>query len=303
MNDQIQQWHWPNDYVAFDNGLLRVRPDCVGAFEQLKWTTLDAIMDSDQVEVIRSLEARDNCVLQITTDHGPVRAFLKRHRVRSLNDWRRERGVRRAGDTPGMAEAEAVSWCRQAGVATMNIIAAGQHMYKQRSWQSNSFFISEELTGCVPACNLWHDSCITNEARSRAITAVAETARRFHAAALFHYDFYLDHFFINTQQLAIPGSPVTATLMDLQRVELLSSAFARLRAGVKDLGQFYGSCQYHGVKEQDWDLWVQNYFKGTGILRNGLSRRDSAKLRAAVARWELRQWRRRVLSRLQRRAA
>ena len=91
--------------------------------------------------------------------------------------------------------------------------------------------------------------------------------------------------------------------MDLQRVEFLSSAFARLRAGIKDLGQFYGSCEYHGVKKQDWDLWVHHYFEAAGTLPNSLSRRNSAKMRAAVARWELRQWRRRMLNRFPRPAA
>lgn len=303
MDDQIQQWHWPDDYVSFDNGLLHVRPDCVGAFKQLRWTTLDSVMNSDQVKIIRTLEARDNCVLQVDTVHGPVRAFLKRHRVRSLDDWRRERRARRAGDTPGMAEAAAVGWCRQAGIPTVNIIACGQRTDNGKFWQSDSFFLSEELTGSIPACDLWHDSGISDEARSRAIIAIARTARHFHAADLFHYDFYLDHFFVNTQQLAVPDIPVTATLMDLQRVERVSSSFARWRSGVKDLGQFYGSCQYHGVNEQDWNLWVRHYFGVSELDGIDLSQRNSVRLTAAVARWELRQWRRRIQSQIRRRAA
>lgn len=298
-----QPWRWPDDYVSFDGGAMWVRPDCAADFKWRGWTTLDDVMNSDEVRVVRSREARDNCILKIDTDHGPVRGYLKRHRVRSRDDWRRERGSRRAADTPGMAEAEAVCWCRDAGVSTMSIIAAGQRKNPLCPRQSDSFFLSEDLSGCVPACDLWHDRLITDEARQRAIVAMAQTTRSLHQAKLFHYDLYLDHFFINLQQLADSEQPITARLMDLQRVERLSSSFAGWRAEVKDLGQFYGSCRYHGVTDAERQLWVQHYFGVADGTSHDVRRRDSAKLAAAVARWELRQWRRRVLARVQRSTA
>lgn len=295
-----REWQWPGDYVSLDGGAMWVRPDCVTAFRRRGWTTLDAIMGSDQVHVMRTRSTRDNSVLTIETDGGQVQGYLKRQRVRTRSDWRRERGTHRAADTPGMAEAEAVRWCRAAGVPTMNIIAAGCRRNAQCQRQSDSFFLSENLSGCLPACDLWHDDRITAEARRRALAAMADTTRRLHAAGLFHYDLYLDHFFLPTHQLAVPAAPVTAHLIDLQRLERLTSPLSAWRAEVKDLGQFYGSCQYHGVSAEERELWAQHYFGSGDRQDRAVGRANSAKLAAAQARWELRQLRRRVQTQVRR---
>lgn len=291
-------WQWPDDYVALDHGALRVRPDCVDAFQQYGWTALDTVMNSDQVRVVRTRNARDNCIVNIDTDNGPVRGYLKRHRVRTPEDWRRERGVRRAADNPGMAEADAVRWCAAASVPTVNVIAAGFRRSLQNPRQSDSFFLSEDLSGCVPACELWHDDGFTTEARERAIVGIAAVTQRLHAAQLFHYDLYLDHFFVSRDDLAVPGSRVTAYLIDLQRVERLESPFAAWRAEVKDLGQFYGSCQHHGVSNRERELWARHYFGSS--TAPAVSGTESLTLTAAIARWEVRQLRRHVISQIQR---
>jgi len=300
---------WPTDYVPLDDGAMLVRPDFVETFRQMGWSTLSAIMNSDRVEVVRDMGTRDNCIVRFDTPAGSVGGFLKRHRIRSLDDWLRERRGQRAADTPGLAEADASEWCRQADVATVNIIAAGQRFAADGSRNSDSFFLSEDLVNCVPSCEFWStdpDSRLiragieTNAPsfdynRKRILEAIAATARRFHAAGLFHHDFYLEHFFIDLRQVKYPQQQLTPVLLDLQRVEKQTAPWARCRAQIKDLGQFQHSCRRHRLTDEEQLLWKQHYLGNETSPKLEFSSGESFKFAAAAARGRIRKWRREAL--------
>ncbi|MFK7820028.1 MAG: lipopolysaccharide kinase InaA family protein [Planctomycetaceae bacterium] len=290
-------YRWPQDYVPLDGGRVLVRPDCVAGFRELGWTSINDVMKASNVQIVRKLRARDNCTVEVRTDNGIARGYLKRHRVRSVRRWFLESGRRRASSSPGMAEAGAVGWCQEAGVPTVSIIAAGETS-GTRSWQSDSFFISENLQGCMPANNHWFkfeqrhappDGFASDVQTRRAVLkAVADTAKRFHAAHLSHFDFYLDHFFVTDEP------EPTAFLLDLQRVERHSHVATRWRAFNKDLGQFLASCERYRFSEAERSEWLSNYLD---IEDGDMNAVHSLRLKMATGRLQIRRFRRKFQKR------
>jgi heptose I phosphotransferase len=189
-----------------------------------------------QVNVVRHVGERDNCKI----DLGGRTVYLKRH-------WQRRASPFEC--PPGRYEADAVGWCKAAGVPSMELIAAGgEGSIKNRK----SFFMSEEISGGVPADDFWKANP-ERRVRERIIVALAETARRFHSAGLFHRDFYWCHFFIRTS----PPGTTTAQLIDLQRVRRFP--WIGWRWKVKDLGQFWFSAP-PDVTAEDRKIWFDIYF-------------------------------------------
>jgi heptose I phosphotransferase len=131
----------------------------------------------------------------------------------------------------------------------MTVIAAGAEGETRRR---RSFFLSDAVAG-VPADEYWKahpDPAV----RGRVIEALANTARRFHEAGLFHLDFYWCHFFIGDD-----GTSLTARLIDLQRV--LRRPRLPWRWRVKDLGQFWFSAP-EGVTADERRIWFDRYAGG-----------------------------------------
>lgn len=258
-------YRWPDDYVSLGRHMM-VRPDCIDGFRELGWITLEQLMVARNVDVVRQLEARDNCKVSIPTNNGSIDGFLKRHRVRTVRHWFLEGRRHRAAKVPGMAEAGAVQWCQEAGVPTVSIIAAGTRPGRRR-WCSDSLFMSEALHEHKPANEFWFpaeqrksppDGFATDiNTRRKVLKSVATTARKFHEAGLFHFDFYLEHFFLNLPQ------DTTAKLIDLQRVERHARGPGRWRAMNKDLSRFLRSCQRYQLSSDEIQLWKRHYLDGS----------------------------------------
>lgn len=284
------QFRWPDEYEPLDDGGFFVRPDCVTAFRALGWNTLDDVMGATNLEVVRRLDARDNCRVKLPTESTPVLGYVKRHRVRSLRRRYLENGRHRAAESPGLAEANAAGWCHAAGVPALNVIAAGQRLLGKG--RSDSFFISQDLSGCAPANDHWFsfelranppaNFASEPERRLATIRTVAQTARRFHEANLFHSDFYLEHFFVS----AVPEP--TAHLVDLQRVQRLEGV-ARQRALIKDLCQLHGSFNRYRLTEVERNEFLAAY---AGCEGKAISVSTRLHMKAAIARWNLRRFRR-----------
>jgi hypothetical protein len=248
---------WPTDYASLDGGRLFVHP---AFLDSLPWRNLDAVMSAD-VNVVRKVGRRDNCriVLGPRDPHaeredyegseGTCTAYLKRH-------WH-SRWSFLQSRPPGIWEADAVGWCQAADAPTMKVIAAGGD--RQRS-----FFLSEEIAGGVPADDYWRANP-DKRVREQVLTAMADTARRFHAAGLYHRDFYWCHFFILSDSRDSKGSAplrvaanqdFSAHLIDLQRV--IRRPWLGWRWRVKDLGQFWYSAP-DDVTDDDRKLWFETY--------------------------------------------
>lgn len=296
-------FRWPDDYISLDGGQLLVRPDCADAFIRRGWDSLEAVMSAQDVEVVRRLDARDNCRVSLETTSGPTNGFLKRHKVRTLRRWYLEHGRYRAGCSPGMAEANAVGWCQQAGVPTMSILAAGERFLNTR--QSDSFFLSEELSGCTAANEYWFPFELRHhppaefrsdaDTRRSVLRAVATTARRLHAAGLVHLDFYLEHFLVDLDSGC-------ACLVDLQRVERPRGVGAKWRAVTKDLGQFHGSCDRYQLSAEERLEWARWYLGTDAGPVETIPAADALRLQAAALRWRMRRTRRKFWKRPRRAA-
>jgi len=290
-----RHYQWPDDYVPLDGGRFRVRPDCVSAFDTLGWRTFDDVMSATNLDVVRRLDARDNCVVELPVGTGMIVGYVKRHRVRSLRRRYLESGRDRAAESPGLAEANAAGWCQAAGVPALSIVAAGERLLGKR--RSDSFFISQELAGCVPANEHWFPfeqrahppSVFASDSKTRmaAIRSVARTTRRFHEANLFHADLYLGHFFVPSD--ATP----TAYLVDLQRVQRLTGV-ARTRALTKDLCQLHGSFNHYRLSRGERDEFLAGY---VGNPDGTVSLSARIHMQAAAARWKLRRLRRTIQKR------
>ncbi|QDU59825.1 Lipopolysaccharide core heptose(I) kinase RfaP [Planctomycetes bacterium Pan216] len=255
---------WPHGHVCFDEGRLWVHPDYVETFQQRGWTTLEAVMQAEDVTVVRRVGQRDNTRLTLAraSDGKVVRAYMKRHVSRCFGDWLFGIVSGRGWSPPGIAEAESVAAARRAGVATMTTIAAGCEI-NERPWQAASFFVSEEIDGGVPADDFWRaefpsDAGGDNEhdpRRDAVIEALARSARRLHGAGMFHRDFYWCHFFVR-QHPHEPGK-FAAHLIDLQRIVRRPLLAARWR--LKDLAQFVYSIPEGALSNDERRRWFEYY--------------------------------------------
>jgi heptose I phosphotransferase len=220
---------WPTGFASLDGGRLLVNPSWL---DLLPWRSLDDVMNAD-VNVVRRVGNRDNCRI----DLAGKATYLKRH-WHPRAGWLSQR-------PPGLWEADAVGWCQDADVPTMEIVAAGGDA-------KQSFFLSRAIDG-IPADDWWKANPNRSE-RERVMVALAETARRFHAAGLFHRDFYWCHFFVSSFEQ-------TSHLIDLQRV--VRKPWFEWRWRIKDLGQFWYSAP-EGVTDDDRNEWFAVYTQGAG---------------------------------------
>jgi UDP-glucose:(heptosyl)LPS alpha-1,3-glucosyltransferase len=165
--------------------------------------------------------------------------FLKYHRER--RSWLRvlagKFGDRRKSE--GMTEWRNLLAFQSAGIPTATPVAAGERRLPDGGRES--FVMTARLEGYVPL-----DQYIAAQfaapltplqlrEKRRLIRAVAELARRMHAAQFNHRDFYLCHIFVKPGAV---GSP-DVKIIDLQRVGYRSFPAQRWR--VKDIAQLHYS--------------------------------------------------------------
>jgi hypothetical protein len=244
---------WPDDYCVLDEGRLYVRKDYQPVLSDRGWDRCDGVMQSLDCTVVRRVEQRDNCLVELPNPRGGItRAYLKRH-------WTTQSG---SAPSPGLEEAAAVGRCQGAGVKTMSIIAAGEQ--RNADGTVESFFMSEEIPGGLPADEFWRlrmgppgeSSLAPAEHRLQLLECLAATARQFHQANLFHRDFYWCHFFVTERA----PCRFAAHLIDLQRV--LQPRRFRWRWQLKDLAQFRFSVPVDQLSDEEIEFWFRCYFGG-----------------------------------------
>jgi heptose I phosphotransferase len=235
-----RDWRWPDDYILLDDGRLWVRPDLVEPFRKLGWTNAVEILSDERRQVWRRLPSRQNATVRLELSDGrTVYGHLKCHARGTFWVWLRELLAGGAGLPPGLAEAAAVGCCQAAGVATMQVLAAGATAARL-PWQRQSFFLSEHLADSQPADDFWQSN-VANPARfdggrrQAFLDALANAARRFHEAGLYHRDFYWCHFLVREPA----AGRFVVHLIDLQRVG--RPQWLKLRWWLKDLAQLWFS--------------------------------------------------------------
>lgn len=244
----ITETAWPDGFVDFDLGQLKVHPNLVSHFLARGWHTLDNILSDSDVSVTEVRDVRDNCTIELqkpdSTKH--LRVYLKRHR-----DHQRPHEAQ--------AEADAVERCRQAGVACMHIAAVGKRIdSSQGDW--HSFFMSVEVGNGKSAYDLAEEYCnFSAENRQQKLNGLlSEVARvlvQLHSAGLFHRDCYLQHFIVESND----ESKLTLRLIDLQGTRKLAGSKA-LYAQIKDLEHLAHSMRSLGLSHHELKAWYQIYF-------------------------------------------
>jgi heptose I phosphotransferase len=217
-------------FDGWDGGRLTVNREFAPLLTRHALTTFDAIADYSGGQVAKNvLRERNTTRLDLPDAAGAIRTlYLKRHQRPSVTElikplFRLTRPIVGARN-----EWEAILRFHEIGIATMVPVALGEA-------QGRSFLITQGIEGCqkLTAWMQAHRHSLHNGqlAAFRDIaTALADVARRMHAAGMHHQDFYLTH-------LMVPQSGGTAPIhvLDLGRARF-QPQMAR-RWIVKDLGQ------------------------------------------------------------------
>lgn len=259
----------PFSYVALDLGRMSVRTDYVEEFARLGWNSLQAVMKSSRAKVFRRIGERDNAKVEF--GDGRRAGFLKRHWSRSHLTWLQESRLTGAVGPPALQEIEGIQLCRQAGISTPSIIAAG-YQHRDASWRSDSFLITEAVNG-VSAEEFARSEQLNGSRGQALLVSLGHTTRRLHAAGLVHRDLYWCHFFVREDAQA--GFAVT--LIDLQRV--FHPHRRRWRWKLKDLAQFVFSMPESFANADSVSTWFRAY-----LDKPRLGWRDRLALRAIRAR-------------------
>ena len=133
-----------------------------------------------------------------------------------------------------------------AGIPTVKPIAFGER--RCCGIETVSFTVTEEIYGAEPLDVVWRRNFTLPRSqeqvreKKRLLKGMAALARKFHAEGMNHQDFYLNHFFL--------GSDDVLFLIDLQRVQRRTRVPRRYI--IKDLAQLnYSTRVYGGISNAD----------------------------------------------------
>jgi heptose I phosphotransferase len=165
------------------------------------------------------------------------------------------------------------------GIAAMRLIAFGERLHADGLLES--FVITEELAGYTQLDHYLRQRFAPRAERTgrdagleALIAAVADVARRFHAAGYNHRDLYCCHFFIRPEA----GQQSDVRLIDLQRVE--QRRWLRRRWIVKDLAQLAYSAPRERIGCRERIRFLRAYL---GVRK--LRPQDKRLIRAVTAKW------------------
>ncbi len=214
----------------WDGGRLTVNRQFAPLLKRHGLTTFDAIANYTGGQVAKNaVRERSTIRLDLADAGGSTRTlYLKRHRPPRL--WELVKPLLRLTlpIVGARNEWEAIVRFHEAGIATMEPVALGEHA-------GRSFVMTEGIAGCQKLTT-WIDArrhTLRNGelAALRTIVAgVADVARTMHAAGLHHQDFYLTHLMVPEKG---PATPIH--VLDLGRAQHHSRLADRWV--VKDLAQ------------------------------------------------------------------
>lgn len=243
--------------------------------------TFESMMSTTSGRLLRALPDRENWRLELHDAQLGLRAaYLKKHHVRTWRQWLRARLGWGPRASAGRVEATNVARLEADGIAAMRVIAFGERLHGNGLLES--FVLTEELTGFTQLDHFLRrrfgecDACRPRPDGDlqALIAAVADVARRFHAAGYNHRDLYCCHFFIRE---SLPGR-FQVNLIDLQRVE--HRRRFRRRWIVKDLAQLAYSAPRERISWRHQIAFVKRYL-GVDKLRAC----DKRLIRQVVAKW------------------
>lgn len=243
---------------------LRITARYRQALQRARLDSFEALLTTSDGHLMRRLRDRENWRLDLAETDGTVRrAYLKRHRQRSLTTRLRSLLGLGPGRTAGRVEADYIERLDGQGVPTMALMAFGERL--RRDGTLESFLLTEELTGFTQLDLFLEDRFRSADARTsqdlrELIGRVAALAGRFHRLGYNHRDFYTCHFFIRES----PAGRFAVHLIDLQRVQRWP--VFRRRWIVKDLAQLAYSAPAFCIGPTQRMRFLRHYL-GVGRLR------------------------------------
>ncbi|MDD5556503.1 MAG: lipopolysaccharide kinase InaA family protein [bacterium] len=216
-------------------------------------------------------EKGDRSIVRLSPPGSPP-LYLKRHAPGTVLGALRALLSGARPLAPAVAEWEAIAAARAAGVATMEPIAVGSRA--RRPALGPSFLV----TAAAPGLRLEGEGRFFRgkfRERRDIIAALADTARRMHAAGLNHRDFYLSHIFLDPA-----GGGRRIVLIDLQRLQ--RRARGRNRWVVKDLAALNYSSPAPEVSRTDRLFFLRRYLRAARL--DAAARRFARRIAAKTAR-------------------
>lgn len=213
------------------------------------------VFDDPRITVWRDLPERQNTYLEAPSGSTGARLHIKRYKV--------PHGPEAA------TEARAIELLREAGIATVPLVAWGI------SCDGRGFLISSDLTGMLPADQAIRDAVSDTNILPR----IAALAAKLHRSGLHHRDLYLCHFFVDPR-----GERSEIRLIDPGRVSRLPMFPLNLRWIVKDLAQLCYSLGETGMGGQQNHELLRCYFSQAQVPCQWLIRRLIPVKMALIAR-------------------
>ena len=207
--------------VSLDGGRLLVNEAFRPALEAAGLTTFEAVMNLQGGRPYRVVAGRSTVRVELPDPQGgPRGVYVKRYT--SIPCCAGLKRLMRLGPprSPADAELRNIFHVIDAGVASMRWVAVGEE-HPGGGPAQRSCLVTEEIAGAVQAdkyCEAAFAGDRSREAvgRKRALVrAMAQLARRLHAAGLVHRDFYLCHILVRP----VEGAEPVLHLIDVARVE------------------------------------------------------------------------------------
>ena len=212
--------------------------------------TARGVFADPRIHVWRKLHERENATLDVRFDGRTVRLHIKRYTATS--ELR----------LPHLAEVRGNLAMQMEKIPTAPMVGYGKLTDRR------CFTIFLDLAGHTPADQL----IAAGTPFEPLLVPTADLAAKLHTAGLHHRDLYLCHFMAKLDREA-----ADLKLIDVARVDRLSSFLTRRRWIIKDLAQFwYSTTKHPGIADAQRQRWLTRYAEQRGI--------DADRLRPAVQR-------------------
>lgn len=184
----------PTSFIVeeWDAGRLQVNTAFAAVLKQNGCTTFEALMRFAGGQVAKHLIAeRPTTRIELSSPHGTVACFLKRHAPARLKEYLKPLIRLRWPRLGAQPEWDAIRHFQEVGIPTMTPVAYGR---KGRE----SLLVTLAIEGCEKLSDWMKRSprpttaAQVRDAR-RIIREVADVARRMHQAGMHHQDFYAGH--------------------------------------------------------------------------------------------------------------
>lgn len=174
----------------------------------------------------------------------------------------------------------ALNKLRALGIPSLDPVAYGEQ--KTNPAKKLSFIVTRELSGVVQLDHYLQENKISFKEKLVLLRKVAEIARDLHSAGINHRDFYLCHFMLDVESVAVwreQGADPKIYIVDLHRAQIRQRV--PLRWLIKDLSGLYFSSLDLGFTRKDYFRFIRIYWQLS--LRDFLVKNESI-LRAIAKR-------------------